>query len=517
MTPEDFYRKLREARQLLQEHKFALALPRFEKLVRQSPRDAVIWMEYGNAASGLREFDLAEWAWRKAMEMQPDRGDLVALIGRQYEVLRQPEKAEACFVRAAAANPRDINPRVSLAVLLEKSHRLEEARAALGECLAIDPKDEQSRYLSAVLDRRERKLDQAESRLRDLIASRPTHHFVHYACRYELAHVLDTSGRYDEAMRWLNEAKDLVRALTDTQQYAKFYDLESDKARRLVCGLPRNILKEWSKSFPEKKREPAPPLAFLGGHPRSGTTLLEQVLGAHPGVAGLDEPTAFPEILQPQFFNLGELSAPRLNVLRRQYVRALQRELGGAAGGKLLLDKNPSPTARLPLWLRVFPELKVVIALRDPRDVVLSCYFQNLQINSVSVNFLSLERLAKHYTDLMNIWLATREWEGFSWLETRYEDLVMDLPKEGGRVAAFLGLGWDPAQIRFHEASAKKHLYSPTYQDVTRPVYSRSMGRWRAYERHLAPILPLLEPYCRLFGYETASAGAGSPRQAVAA
>ena len=160
-----------------------------------------------------------------------------------------------------------------------------------------------------------------------------------------------------------------------------------------------------------------------------------------------------------------------------------------------------SPTARLPLWLRVFPEIKVLIALRDPRDVVLSCYFQNLQLNSVSVNFLSLERLARHYADLMNVWLATREWEGFAWLETRYEDLVADLPAEGRRVAAFLGFEWDEVQTRFFEGSRAKHLYSPTYQDVTRPVYSKSVGRWRAYEKYLAPVLPVLEPYCRRFGY----------------
>jgi hypothetical protein len=177
------------------------------------------------------------------------------------------------------------------------------------------------------------------------------------------------------------------------------------------------------------------------------------------------------------------------------------REAGPAGTGKLLLDKNPSPTARLPLWLKVFPELRVLVALRDPRDVVLSCYFQNIPLNATNVNFLSLERLARHYADLMDIWLAVREWEGFTWLEVRYEDTVADLEKEGRRVTEFLGLAWHEEQARFYEKSRSKQLYSPTYQDVTRPVYSRSVGRWRAYEKHLAPILSALEPYCRTFGY----------------
>jgi hypothetical protein len=177
------------------------------------------------------------------------------------------------------------------------------------------------------------------------------------------------------------------------------------------------------------------------------------------------------------------------------------QEAGPKAKGKLLVDKNPSPTARLPLWLRVFPELRVLIALRDPRDVVLSCYFQNILLNATNVNFLTFERLAKHYTDLMDIWLAVREWEGFAWLETRYEDLVANLEREGRRVTEFLGLSWDGSQARFYEKSQHKQLYSPTYQDVTQPVYTRSVGRWHCYEKHLAPVLPALEPYCRKLGY----------------
>jgi hypothetical protein len=188
-------------------------------------------------------------------------------------------------------------------------------------------------------------------------------------------------------------------------------------------------------------------------------------------------------------------------VLRRSYTRALLDETGAAANGKLLLDKNPSLTAQLPVALRVFPELRVLVALRDPRDVVISCYFQNLLLNPTNANFLSFERLAKHYADLMDVWLAVRTWEGFAWLETRYEDIVTDLEKEGRRVTGFLGQEWHQEQNQFHEK--QRQLYSPTYRDVTRPVHTRSVGRWRSYEKHLTPILPALEPYCREFGYTT--------------
>ncbi len=492
---------LNRAREFLSCGEFARALPLYERLVRQSPGAAMIWYEYGHAASKSRRMDLADRAWNKAAELEPRNADLMGMIGHQYEALRQPEKARHFFIQAAAADPGGINARISLAVLEEKNHRLDEARAAVRECLAIDPKDDQARYFAAVLDRREGKTEEAERGLRDLIASEPRHPFVRYAARYELAQVLDRTGRFDEAMVMLKEAKEMVLALADAKLLMRGYDQIAESSRRFTAAQPKNIIDTWAKYFPPAKRETIPPLAFLGGHPRSGTTLLEKILDAHPDVAALDEPGAFLDVLQPEFHKSGDHSSARVNVLRRLYIQALRDDLGPEAAGKMLIDKNPSPTSRLPVWLRVFPELRVLIALRDPRDVVLSCYFQNIPLNSTNVNFLTFDRLAKHYADLMGIWLAVREWPGFAWIETRYEDIVADLPKEGKRVTEFLGLQWHPAQERYYEKSGAKQLYSPTYQDVTRPVYQRSVARWRAYEKHLAPILPALEPFCRAFGY----------------
>ena len=489
------------ARELLLNGDYAGALPVYERLVRQSPGAAVLWYEYGNAAFKCRQMALADRAWNKAVTTDPHNAELVGMVGHQYDALRRPEAARACFLQAAAADPRGINPRISLAVLQEKNHRLAEARAAVHECLTIDPKDDQARYFLAVLDRREGRLPEAERGLCDLIASDPRHPFVRYAARYELAQVLDRTDRFDEAMVLLKEAKEMVLALADARLLMRGYDQSAESIRRFTASRPKNILDIWAKFFPLRKREPIPPLAFLGGHPRSGTTLLEKILDAHTGVAAVDESAAFLEVLQPEFHKSSELSSARVNVLRRHYIQALRDDLGMDAAGKMLIDKNPSPTARLPVWLRVFPELRVLIALRDPRDVVLSCYFQNIPLNAANVNFLTLDRLAKHYSDLMGIWLAVREWPGFAWIETRYEDIVADLPKEGRRVTEFLGLPWQPEQERYYEKSGSRQLYSPTYQDVTRPVYQRSVARWRAYEKHLAPILPALEPFCRAWGY----------------
>jgi tetratricopeptide (TPR) repeat protein len=445
--------------------------------------------------------DLADRAWRQAVKLEPGNGQLMLQIGHQCQGLRQPEKARAWFEQAAAADPTAINPRMAVAILSEQNHRFAEARAAIESCLAIDPRDDQARYFAALLDRRENKIEDAERQLRDLITSEPRHQYVQYASRYELAEVLNRTGRFDEAMQMLLEAKNLQRCLGSIDAMLQEYDQGAGQYRRSTQELPKDILRTWAREFPERAREAMPRLAFLGGHPRSGTTLLEQILGAHPEVAALDEPLAFLMIVSKLFNASPQISPARLNVIRRRYLEAIQREWGGSLEGKLLLDKNPSPTARLRIWLRVFPELRVIIALRDPRDVVISCYFQNILLNVINVNFLSLERTARHYANLMDVWLAVRQWEGLAWTETRYEDIVADLEKEGRRVTEFLGLGWDQAQGRFHEKSSKKQMYSPTYHDASQPVYARSVARWRAYEKYLGPILPILEPYCRALGY----------------
>jgi tetratricopeptide (TPR) repeat protein len=509
MNPAPADKKLNEARELAMHANFSQALPIYENLARQFPHKSHLWQEYAVTAGSMGQWDLADSAFAKASALEPGNSQVMLQIGHECRNLRQSARARAWYEKAAAADPKSINPRMALAILEEQIHRFAESRAAIASCLAIDPWDDQARYYAAFVDRRENKLEDAERGLRDLIASGPKHEYVQYASRYELAEILNRTGRFDEAMQALIEAKNIVQRLGNVRMMLAEYEQEAAQNLRTTQGLPKDILRTWAKEFPEKSRDAMPRLAFLGGHPRSGTTLLEQVVGAHPSVAAFDESPSFNQIVC-QMFNATPpagipranfLTAPRLNIIRRRYVEGMSREWGGSLDGKLILDKNPSPTSKLRLWLKMFPEIRILIALRDPRDVVISCFFQNIPLNPFNANFLTLERTARHYAYLMEVWLAVRQWEGLAAMETRYEDTVADLEKEGRRVTEFLGLQWDQAQAKFHEKSSKKQMYSPTYRDASQPVYARSVARWHAYEKYLAPIQPILEPYCRALGY----------------
>ena len=362
----------------------------------------------------------------------------------------------------------------------------------------------------ALLLQRKGRNSEAETVLRDLIRSDSQDANVRFTSRHLLGVVLDEAGQYAEAMRWLCEAKAEARRTTNTTLMERNYDRADRYRRELLAALKPETIRAWRQQGPGT---PCPHrLAFLGGHPRSGTTLLEQILGAHPGIRAFDESEAFVSEIWDQLAPmpatraltlnaLNTLTAQRREELAKNYLRNLLREVEGETCAEVLLDKNPSPTASLHLFLRLFPDLKVVIALRDPRDVLISCFFQNLMLTPTNANFLSLERTAKHYADLMDVWLRLRELGGFDWIETRYEDVVANLEAEGKRVTEFLGLTWHPNQAIFHEKAGGKFVFSPTFNDVAKPVHQKSVGRWEHYAESLEPVQARLAPYCRAFGY----------------
>lgn len=511
LTPRDQSRWQKAQEQLLG-GRHGPALIAYKDLTRRFPNLAELWFEMGNAATGELNFTLANQAYRQAIKLAPQNTSLLILIAQQYQGLRQLDDARACFEMALATDPTSVDARISLAVWFEKERRLDDAWAAVETCLAQHPRDDQARYFRAFLLHRQKKPVEAETALRDLIKDGPQYPYVKYASRHLLSVVLDELGQYPEAMRWLLEAKAQVRQLTDVDLLEREYDRIDTRRRELLASLTPEMIRNWRNEAPTTTGHYQ--VAFLGGHPRSGTTLLEQILDAHPDVLAFDESVAFNQEVTahlPLPNATGEVQARVLNSvpstrakdIRQRYVKSLLRETEGEPTARILLDKNPSPTMSLPQWLRIFPELKVIIALRDPRDVLISCFFLNIMLNATNANFLSLERTAKHYSDLMDVWLRMRELGGFDWIETRYEDVVENVEAEGRRTTEFLGLALHPNQVRYHETARRKFLFAPTYHDVTQPVYRRAIGRWERYAEALEPLQKKLQPYCRAFGYQS--------------
>ena len=251
---------------------------------------------------------------------------------------------------------------------------------------------------------------------------------------------------------------------------------------------------------------------MLTSHPRSGTTLVEQVLDGHDELTSADEFDVFSEWIQAPIFRRFPPDTPLLAVLaqvpaavRRQaratYWQQTEAIFDEPIGERMLLDKNPGMTISLPVVHWAFPETKLLIALRDPRDVVLSCFMQKLPLTPISANWLDMGNTAEYYARAMRTWLVVRELTPSPWLEFRYEDVVGDLAGNARRILDFLGLAWDEHVLQFHEHARAKLVRSPTYADVTEPIYRESVGRWQHYARHLEPVLGRLAPFVTEFGY----------------
>ncbi len=521
-SPQDVARWQR-ARDQLRAGRPALALPAYQELVKRFPGVVNLWFELGATAAADLSFALATQAFDRVEQMAANDPSLLVMLGQQFHRLRRLDRARACFQRAVEADPSSTHSRLSWAAWLERERRLDEAWEQTEACLARHPREPAALYYRAFLLHRKGRGAEAETALRDLLKSDVRDPDVRLSCLHLLGVVLDELGQYAEAMDFLLQAKAAVRRLQNVAALEQAYDKADRQRRALLERLTPEMPRRWRQEAPNPPARPK--LALLGGHPRSGTTLLEQILGAHPAVRAFDESEAFvteigdklappPPAPPLKAGALDSLSSGRRAELKGRYLKSLLREAEPDLSADILLDKNPSSTASLHLWLRLFPESKVIIALRDPRDVVLSCFFQNLALTPMNANFLSLERAVKHYGDLMDVWLRLRELGGFDWIETRYEDIVADVEKEGRRVTAFLGLDWRAGQAASHEAARAKVVFSPTYSDVAKPVHSRAVGRWKHYAAALEPWREKLARYGRAFGYDAEGAAVPANVQA---
>ena len=149
----------------------------------------------------------------------------------------------------------------------------------------------------------------------------------------------------------------------------------------------------------------------------------------------------------------------------------------------------------------LFPGARVLVALRDPRDTCLSCFMQRFQFSDAMVNFFELERTAKTYAAVMELWLQYRDTLSLTWHEYRYEDLVEDFGGTLREVLDFIGLPWHEDVMAYGERAEDQVITTPSYRQVTREIDTRAAGRWRRYQKELAPILPVLQPLVRAFGY----------------
>ncbi len=448
------------------------AIQAFESALSADPNSSPALLACAAASYRLGDFEAAAQRYERALALEPDAPE--ALAGMASIAARSDDAALAreFATRALAIDPS--HPGARLALARADSLDGKTAASELGLSALLDSTDLAPQMRIAALDLR--------AEIRDS-ADRPAEAFLDYQARNRLLEDLTwASTRVDAVERRVAQARRLAR------------DFGS-------CA-------DWGWSAAAARGAETLDIAghvFLVGFPRSGTTLLEKVLAAHGGVVTLEEVEllvrAGGHLLKDRagLETLSVLAPEAANACRAIYRDGVAAILGPVTG-KVLVDKLPLNTIALPLVAKLFPRAKVIFAVRDPRDVVLSCFRRRFRMNSAMFEFLNLESAADYYDAVMTLAELYRAQLPIDLIEAGHEAIVADFDREIARILSFVGLDWDEAVRSFTGRSTGRNQ-TPSDRQLNRGLNADGVGQWRRYASELAPVLPRLEPWVRRFGY----------------
>jgi len=473
--------------------------------VRLAPRDATIRWAFAQCCYDLTRLEEAREVLHDWQRLEGLTLDITVLIVLLLVMMAAVSPTEPAVQQLLADPPLHGRTALRFASLLERLNRLDEARAILEHLERHDrglEHDPERLLMSAVLAERAGEHERAREQLTSALQYQkdPIHR---HTLLFPLAKACDALGRYEEAYVVAQEAH--VSQLAYLQVVMGQSSLEKGQLWSLTAnGCDPRDVQTWGTAGPDRAESPI----FIVGFPRSGTTLLEQVLDAHPLLQSMDE--------QPFLLNavtevtgggidypaqLGQLSTQALDDIRARYWdRVHQRK--ALPPGLRLVDKNPLNMLALPLIRRLFPNARIVLAIRHPCDTLLSCYLQHFRAPGLALACRDLETLGRAYARMFDFWYSQVPLLQPAVHELRYETLTTDFETSVRELATFLELPWDEAMLAPGEhARAKGFISTPSYAQVLAPVNSRSVGRWRHYEPHFSAVLAVLAPWLERWAY----------------
>ncbi len=455
---------------------------------------------------GRRREALVHYA--RAVDCAPERADSLCNLGLALLESRRPVEGIACFRRALAGQPGSVAAHLNLAAALRQQHQADEAEAScqaalvlkpdsaealalMGElradrgqfpeaealfqrAIAVDP-DFAPAYFSIATHRRMRVDDVGWLRGATALLARPLPLGHQIGLHYALGKYFDDLRQYEQAFTHYHQANELSKACSVPYEA----DRLRQRVERIVRSLDAGRIGELATAGSDS---PLP--AFIVGMPRSGTSLLEQILASHPAVHGAGEIT---------FWNAAYNSfqaAERERRVTRLFISGLARDYLGSLpeatrGTQHVVDKLPANFWYLGLIHATFPRARIIHIRRDPRDTCLSVYFQNFYNSDPYAN--DLEHLAHYYGQYQRV---MRHWRAVlppaTLLELDYEALVADPERWSRQLLEFLGLPWDPRCLDFYLTD--RVVITASKWQVRQKISRASVGRWRHYERFIGPL-----------------------------
>jgi tetratricopeptide (TPR) repeat protein len=466
---------------------FQLAMADFDKAIALNPNHPAAYANKARALAGLQRTGEALALCDKALALDPRLTE--AWLGRGAVLTRldRHDEAFAAYRQALAINPSLADAHGGIGNTLRELGRLDEAREAYLKALALQPRRGEFLYHYANIkkaDANDPQLAAMKALAADAAASPADRMFAHFALGKACA---DTGDHENAFKHWLsgNALKRQQIDYDETAVAALFDKVEAIFAPALIAEKTGH-------------GDPSSVPIFVLGMPRSGTTLVEQILASHPQVHGAGELTFLDEILRaappaggkpvpyPQY--VAALDGPAIRQLGARYIDELSRL---APEAPHITDKTPGNYFYVGMIHLALPNAKIVHTVRNPVDTCLSC-FSNLFEDALNYTY-DLGELGRHfarYQHLMAHW--HRVLPPGTVLDVRYEDVVTDLEGEARRLLDHCGLAWDPRCLAFNETARPVRTASAT--QVRQPIYGHAVERWRAYEDSLAPLLRELGP-----------------------
>ncbi|MCB2082144.1 MAG: sulfotransferase, partial [Rickettsiales bacterium] len=451
----------------------------------------------------MGNLDAAYEAYATASQLAPKNAHYPFHQGTILYSQRKFEPSIPCFIEASSRNPRFAEALQQLVMVYEHLNRLEEAAAVMETLETIAPNAAYTLYLKGLLARRRGDLATAKTTLEHSIQRASTAEADLLALLHtELGKICESQKDYDTAFLHYCDAQKQARAISAS------HTTTPNMFDRLL-----KISEDWGKhTHPEHWAMPditndAPPL-FLMGFPRSGTSLTDQILAAHPALETIEEKELILNLI-PELGNitgqrnvqypeiLDTLTLEQVTTARAKYCERLKAEAPHANG--LLIDKLPLNVIHLGFIARLFPDAKIIMLLRDPRDVCLSCFTQFFEHNDAMQHFYRLDSSIALYARVMQCYLRFRETLPLAIHEVRYEDIVQNTEATCRTMLDFIGAPWDDAVLQYH--TRRRDVLTPSYEAVTQPIYTRSLGRWKHFASSFVPYQQTLAPFIQAFGY----------------
>ena len=482
----------------------AAALSDFAQALALAPRNPGLHLSIARALIGLGRFAEATQSCDAALALDPRLAAAHFEKGCAAEMMGDLHLARRSFQQAATLAPDIADVHAKLASLSARRGDWAEARTLSRKALSLDPGNSTAILADVTAALGEGATEGQVSRLDTLLAANGHSPETRAQALNLKANLLDRQDRIAEAFAGYAAANDTLLAA-----YAQRFAGLAPGAER-VAALGRAFAaispERWRGAAPG--RSPAAGHVFVLGFYRTGTTLLGQILAGHPAVTTLEEKPllidAATDFLDGPggLERLATLSDADADAYRARYWRRARENEPGLAG-RVVVDKLPLNTIALPVIAQLFPEAKVVFAVRDPRDVVFSCFRRLLNVNRDTIEMLSVPRGATFYAAVMALAETYRAALPIAVLDIRNEDLAADFETSVRGVCAFLGLTWKDSMTRFAEQSRTRSIATPSAAQVARGINSDGVGQWRRYRDQLAPILPVLEPWTVRFGYSS--------------